>query len=377
MKKKILYLINEDWFFCSHFLDRAKAAHQSGYDVVVVTRVRAHQRDIIDSGLRLIPFQNDRRSVNPFSELRRLWRLISIYHQERPTLCHHIALKSVLLGTIAAKITNVTAIVNAPVGLGYVFSSNNKITYLLRPFVRFALKLFLNPNNSKVIFENFDDMEYFCKKNYVRRDRSILIRGAGIDLEKFRPVPEPFGKPVILLAARMLYDKGVREFVEAATLLRNQGIDACFKLVGGLDPDNRAAIPEAVLNDWVAQGLVEWLGHRTDIAQQLATCHIVCLPSYREGLPKFLLEAAASSRPIVTTDVPGCREVVLHGDNGLLVPPRDAIHLSKALKILIESEVLRAKMGERGRRRSESEFSNNKVITETLCVYQQSLEVIN
>lgn len=371
MNPTLLYLVTEDWFFCSHFIERAKAARAAGYDVVVVTRVAEHGDKIRAAGLRLVPFNHDRRGINPLAELARLWRLVAIYRRERPALAHHVALKPVLYGTLAAWLARVPAIVNAPVGMGYVFSSADRLARLLRPAVSTALRLLLNPRGSRVVFENGDDLRALCARGFVRARDAVLIRGAGIDLDEFRPQPEPAGEPVVLLTARMLRDKGVAEFAEAARILRDAGVAARFRLVGAQDWANRAAIPEAVLRGWVEEGLVEWLGHRSDIARQIADSHVMCLPSYREGLPKSLLEAAAAGRPIVTCDVPGCREIVRDGDNGLLVPPRDAVALAAALKTLIESPELRARLGARGRRRAEEEFSNGRVVGETLELYRQ------
>lgn len=372
---KLLISVTEDWFFCSHFIERAKAARAAGYDVAVLTRIADHGAVIQAAGLRVIELDHDRRGVNPLAELARLWRLVKIYRRERPDLVHHVALKPILYGTVAALLARVPAIVNAPVGMGYVFSSGDRLARTLRLGVSGALRVLLNPRRSRVIFENADDLRDLCAQGFVDRQDAVLIRGAGIDLEEFHPQPEPAGDPVVVLVARMLRDKGVAEFVEAARLLRASGIAARFRLVGAQDWGNRAAIPEAVLRAWVDEGAVEWLGQRQDIADQLAASHVVCLPSYREGLPKALLEAAAAGRPIVTCDVPGCREIVQDGHNGLLVPPRDSVALAAALKTLIDSPDLRKRMGAQGRERAEREFSNEQVIGETLEVYRQLLRV--
>jgi glycosyltransferase involved in cell wall biosynthesis len=371
MKPKLMYVISEDWFFCSHFLERALAARDAGYDVVVMARERAHGQKIRAAGFRLLPVNFDRRSINPVKELVLLLRIYFAYRRERPDVLHHIASKPVLYGSLAAIFfRRKPAIVNAPVGMGYVFSSGQRLARLLRPFLRLGYRLLLNPRRSRVIFENPDDAAYFVKSGVVRATDAVVIRGAGIDLRKFQPVNPPAGPPVVGLVARMLRDKGVCEFVEAAHRLHEAGVAARFVLVGDPDPENPASIPLEQLRSWHGQKGVEWWGWREDMVSTWHQVHIACLPSfYREGLPKALLEAAACGLPIVTTDAIGCREVVRDGDNGLLVPMRDTQALADALRILISDADLRTRMGKQSRARAEREFSSEQVISETLAVY--------
>jgi glycosyltransferase involved in cell wall biosynthesis len=262
------------------------------------------------------------------------------------------------------------AIVNAPVGMGYVFSSGQLMARLLRPGFRLAYRLLLNPRRSRVIFENPDDAAWFTNNGVVRPGDAAVIRGAGIDIGRFQPVPAPAGPPVVALAARMLRDKGVCEFVEAAHRLHDAGVAARFVLVGDPDPKNPASIPAEQLRAWSGQKGVEWWGWQDDMAAVWRQVHIACLPSWREGLPKTLLEAAACGLPIVTTDAVGCREVVRNGDNGLLVPVGDAPALAKALHVLISDADLRDRMGAQSRAMAEREFSSDRVIRETLKVYR-------
>jgi len=367
---KLLYLLSEDWFFCSHFIERAAAARAAGWDVVVMTHLGAHAEAIKARGLRVIPWMIDRRSANPLREAAVIYQVYKAYQAERPDVVHHVALKPVLYGSIAARLLSIHRVVNAPVGMGYVFISTSLKARFLRLFVAAGLRLLLNPHGSKVIFENSDDRDALIRDHFVRREDAMLIRGAGIDIDAFSPVSEPPGIPVVLLTARMLWDKGVGEFVEAARLLRKKGVSARFLLVGAPDPLNRAAIPEAVLRGWQAEGIVEWMGFRSDIAALLQASHIVCLPSYREGLPKSLLEALACGKPIVTTDVPGCREVVIDGVNGWRVPARDAAALAEAIGRLLGSAEQRHTMGAAGRRLAETEFAQTRIIAETMQVYK-------
>lgn len=369
MNKKILYLITEDWFFCSHFIERAVAARESGYDVVVVTREGAHGKQIRDAGLRLVPIEIQRRGVNPFKELGTLLRVLCIYRTERPDIAHHIALKPIFYGSFVSRLMHLKNIVNAPVGMGFIFSSGSVLARILRPFVNCAMRFLLNPLGSRVVFENQDDLANAVSTGRVRKVDAVLIRGAGIDLNAFPMRAEPEGKVTVVLTARMLWDKGIGEYVAAARLLLQRQIQARFLLVGAPDAGNPAAISLSQLEEWKSEGVVDWLGHRQDIPAILATSHIVCLPSYREGLPKSLLEALAAGKPVVTTNVPGCREVVEHEENGLLVPPKEVLPLADALALLIADAELRQKLGAKGRLRAEQEFSSGKVIDATLDLY--------
>jgi glycosyltransferase involved in cell wall biosynthesis len=370
-RPKLLYLITEDWFFCSHFIERALAAKTAGYDVVLVAREQKHGELIRASGLRLIPLKMQRGSINPFNELKTLLSICKIYLSERPDIVHHVALKPILYGSLVARIAGIKRIVNAPVGMGYIFTSKDFLASLLRPIVSTAMRVLLNPQGSKVVFENGDDLSNFVSDKVVKKSDAVLIRGAGVNVDQYKPQQEePSGVPSIVLVARMLWDKGIAEFVEAACILQSQSIKARFILVGAPDTHNRAAISLQQLNTWQQEGLVEWLGHQEDIPAILAACHIVCLPSYREGLPKSLLEALAAGKPVVTTDVPGCREVVKNQDNGFLVPARDSRALAQALAKLVNNSALRAQFGLRGRLRAESEFSSAIVIDSTLALYK-------
>src|SRR5258707_5807524 len=371
MKPKLMYVISEDWFFYSHFFERALAARDAGYDVVVMTRERAHGQKIRAAGIRVLAVNFSRRSINPVNEFLSLLRIYLAYRRERPDVLHHVAAKAVFYGSLAALLSRrKLAIVNAPVGMGYVFSSRERLARLLRPCLRLGYQLLLNPPRSRVIFENADDAAYFVKNGVVRATDAVVIRGAGIDVRKFQPVNSSGGPPVVALVARMLRDKRVREFVEAAHRLHDAGVVARFVLVGYPDPENPASIPLEQLRSWHGQKGVEWWGWEEDMVWTWHQVHIACLPSYREGLPKALLEAAACGLPIVATDAVGCREVVRDGDNGLLVPIGDVQALAGALRTLIFDASLRRRMGEGSRVRAECEFSSERVIGETLAVYR-------
>lgn len=368
-KPKLVMLLTEDWFFCSHFLDRALAASRGGYEVTVLAHENGKAAQIRAAGIHFVPIPFQRRGLNPVSEFRTWRAILHAYRGLQPTLVHQVALKPLLYGSLAARLTGIRAVVNAPVGMGFVFTSNSLKSRLLRPIVWLALRLLMNPRGSKVVFENDDDLKKFVKGGAVRTEDAVLIRGAGVNVAVYAPASEPPGPPVVTLVARMLWDKGIGDFVAAARRLRADGVSAIFRLVGAPDLQNPATISETQLRAWHEEGIVEWLGQRDDVPAVLAQSHIACLPSYREGLPKSLLEAMAAGLPIVSTDVPGCREVVKHGESGLLVPPRDSASLASALRRLIEDRALRRRFGIAGRNRAEREFASSIVIAQTLAVY--------
>jgi glycosyltransferase involved in cell wall biosynthesis len=301
-------------------------------------------------------------------EVLALWRL---YRRERPDLVHHVALKPVIFGAMAAWLARVPGQVNAVAGMGWLFTTTSGIVRLVRPVIRWMLGRLLNRPHSLTIVQNPED-RILLERAGVSAKRLRLIRGAGVDVQIFFPVAPPPEPVRIVLVARMLWDKGVGEFVEAARILSESGANARFVLVGDPDPANPASVPESTLLSWNGQNGVEWWGRREDMPSVLQSAHIACLPSYREGLPKTLLEAAATGLPIVTTDAPGCREVVRDGINGFLVPVRDSVALAAALKRLIDDAVLRRSMGEQSRLRAETEFGLETVIAQTLETYREA-----
>lgn len=371
--RRILYVVNEDWAFCSHFLERAAAAKQSGYIVGVATHCTTHKAWIKSRGIEVFPTNMTRRGFNPIRELTTIFMLARIYRKFRPHLIHHVALKPIVLGSIAALSIRNAKILNAPIGMGYIFSSDDTKAHLLRPFLRFALRHLLNFRGSQVIIENHDDYDHLIEENYVDSSDIMLIRGAGVDLNIYKQAPEPVRGMTITLIARMLKDKGIEEFVGAATILKDRYPTAIFLLVGDIDNGNPASLSVEQLEKWTQKGTVNWVGNQTNIPSILANSNIVCLPSYREGLPKTLIEAAAVGRAIVTTDVPGCKEVVEHGINGLLVPPRNITALANALEILINDPLMRETMGRESRKRAVAHFSSEIIIRETLNTYRSVL----
>lgn len=365
---KILFFVTEDWFVCSHWLPLIEGAKNAGFQVVVVTRTNKHAERILQHGVRLIPFEISRRGSNVFREFKTILRLMEIYRKERPDIVHHVAMKPMLYGSLVSHLLRVPHTVNWVAGMGWLFVSNNWRAKILQVVVQRVLGMLLR--GSLVIVENKDDQAIIASTG-VAVQHIHLVRGAGVNTLLYSPSPEPKGVPLVVLPARMLWDKGVGEFVEAATQLKNQGVNARFVLVGEPDMENPASVPEHQLLAWDKEGVVEWWGRREDMPQVLAQSHIVCLPSYREGLPKSLLEAASCGRPIVTTDVPGCREIVHDGDDGLLVEARNVSALADALAKLLANPEMRQRMGQRGRKRVLSEFSQESIVTQVLALYRE------
>ncbi len=368
---KLLFLITEDWYFWSHRLPIARAAKSAGFEVLIATRVHLHHERIIKEGIKVIPIQLQRKSRRLLKEIKDFIEIIKIYRRERPDIVHHVAIKPILYGSWAAVFTRVPAVVNAVAGLGFIFVSKGRQSSLIREIVKFAYRFAFLPDNTVAIFQNPDDLNLFVDANIVTKSKTMLIRGSGVDIARFQYLPERDGCPVVILASRMLWDKGVGEFIQAAKIVKKEYPNCRFVLVGDPDPENPMSIPEEVLQGWHKAEIVEWWGHRDDMPQIFANSNIVVLPSYREGLPKVLLEAASCGRAIVTADVPGCREIVRHMYNGVLVKPYDSELLADAITKLLANPDLRRKMGIRNRRIVENEFSDKFVAEQTLREYYQ------
>ncbi|MEK6785228.1 MAG: glycosyltransferase family 4 protein [Nitrospirota bacterium] len=365
---RLVYVVTEDWYFWSHRLDLARAAREAGYEVIVATRVTDHGERIRDEGFQLEPLEMVRRSRNPFREVMAIAELVRLYRRVRPDVVHHVAMKPILYGSLAAWCTRVPAVINAFAGLGYAFM--NERNGLVRWCVKTALRIVLRLGHSVVLVQNRDDQDRLVGEGVVPASRTRLIAGSGIDVALYSLQPQPSGISVVVLPARMLWDKGVGEFVEAARWLKQKGVHARFILVGRRDEHNPAAIPEIRLKEWVQEGVVEWWGHREDMLAVYAAAMLVVLPSYREGLPKVLLEAAACGKAIVATDVPGCREIVRDRFNGLLVASKDSAALAAAIEELLSNQALREVMGQRSRTRVLAEWSSPRITEQVLGLYR-------
>jgi glycosyltransferase involved in cell wall biosynthesis len=372
--RKLLFLVTEDWYFVSHRLELAVAARRAGYDVVVATRVDRHGDRIADAGLKLCPIAFNRAGLNPLEELRTLIDLVRVYRREAPDIVHHVALKPIIYGSLAARLLRIRGIVNALAGFGYVFSSPGLSAKILRAIVKPLLMFALGGNNSRLIVQNRDDCERIVREGWAGAGVVNLIRGAGIDLEAYRQTNAAAAPPLVILPARLLWEKGVGEFVEAARRLRARGIKARFALVGKPDPANPASVSAGQVDAWVREGVVEAWGWRDDMVDVFAQTQIVCLPSHHEGLPKSLLDAAASGCAMVATDIPGCREIVRPGVTGWLVPVQNAEVLAQALGEAIEQPALRERYGAASRALIASDFSVSRVAAETIALYRELMD---
>jgi glycosyltransferase involved in cell wall biosynthesis len=370
-RPRLLFVINDAPFFLSHRLPAAEAARAAGLDVHVATPPSPAVERIREFGFPHHPLRLTRSGTHPFRELASIIQLLRLYRRLRPDLVHHATIKPVLYGGFAARAAGVPAVVSTITGLGHLFTGRGLGTRLLGRVARLLYRRALGHPHSRVIFQNRDDLRTFVDGGLVRGEQVVLIRGSGVDLEAFGVVAEPKGDPLVILPSRMLWSKGVSEFVEAAGRLQREGVAARFALVGSTDPSNPAAIPEDRLREWDASGVVEWWGFRDDMTEVLASSHVVCMPSYGEGVPKSLIEAAACGRPIVTTDAPGCREIVLDGENGFLVRVGDARAVARAIRQLVDDPGLRGRMGRRGRELAEDGFGVEAVSGRTVDVYRE------
>lgn len=371
MSRTLMFVVNVDWFFLSHRLPIALEAQRQGYQVHIATGLTDKLDELQRHGLVVHPLALDRSSAglgNAWRTMVELWR---VFRAVRPDVVHLVTIKPVLLGGLVARLAGVPAVVAAVSGLGFVFMARGAKAAVRRWLVGGLYRVALGHRNLKVIFQNADDLRSLAKVAHLPAAKVAMIRGSGVDLARYAHVPLPGGVPVVVLAARLLADKGVLEFVQAARLLKQRGCNARFVLVGTVDSANPTSFTDAEVSAWVHDGVVEWWGHRADMPQVLAAAHLVVLPSYREGLPKVLIEAAACGRAVVTTDVPGCRDAIDPGVTGILVPVRDAVALADAMDALVNDPVRCQVMGDAGRALAETAFDIRQVVAAHLHIYQE------
>jgi len=365
---KLLYLVTDDWYFLSHRLDLARAVRDAGCEVVVCTRANEHREELLAEGFQHRPIRFRRTIPGQVRNLGLLSSLTRLYRAERPDLVHHVAFLPIVFGTLAARRAGVPAVVNAVTGLGHAFTDGSRTP--LRWAVERAYRYVLGQRNSLTLFQNADDQAHLASSSLQHRK----IPGSGVDVELFRPCEEPGGTPVVLHASRMLWSKGVQESVDASRILRQRGIDHRLVLAGRTHADNPQSIPEATLRAWTESGELEWVGHVADVPELLSSCTVFSFPTrYREGVPKVLLEAAASGRALVTTDMPGCRDVVEHDVSGLLVPVRDPRRLADGIESLLRDGERRRRLGRKARAVAVQRFSKELVLEATLESYEQVL----
>lgn len=371
---RLLYVVNIPRFFVSHRLPLALSARELGFEVHIATAVsdRNSVRIIESKGFPLHAIPLSQHGINPIAELKTIIALARLYRQLDPDLLHHISIKPVVYGGIAARLSGKRKIVQAMSGLGYVFVSGDLKANLIRMFCTPLFRAANASAGTRMIFQNPDDLKTFVRRRLIDGDKAVLIRGSGVDETRFVPCPEPAGElPVVLFAGRLLWQKGLGDFIELARRLRGMAV---FRVAGYEEETSPLNVSSSQLRAWADEGLIEWIGKRDDMPQVYAESNVVCLPStYGEGVPKALVEAAACARACVTTDTPGCREIVRHNVNGLLAPPSDVDALTLAVQSLIDSPARRAEMGAKGRQIVLDEFTLNRVIAETLALYQSVL----
>jgi len=370
--KRVLLIANWDWVLYNFRLPLARALEEAGLDVILVCPPGEYFERIKEAGFQLVAWELERRSTSPFKEWSAMRHLVRLYRELKPDAVHHFTIKPIVYGSVAARLAGIPRVLNNFTGLGFLFTDTLKAR-LLRSLVAPVVRLAARGDRYVTLFQNEHDRDQLISHHVVQAERVFVIPGTGVDLEKFAVQRNRKARqaPVVLMAARLLLDKGVREFVEAASQMRQAGVAATFQLAGQIDEGNPAHVPPRVLEQWVAQGVVEFLGHRADMPELLRQADIAVLPSYHEGVPLFLLEAAASGLPIVATDIAGCRMVVQEGENGLLVPVGDAEALATALKRLIENPKLRVRMGDNSRMVAASKFSIDSILEQYLEVYRK------
>lgn len=371
----LLFVVNAPEFFLSHRLPIAIAAREAGLEVHVATGPGSDCTRIAALGFVQHTLPLSRSGRNPLAELFCFWRLLALMRRLRPEIVHLVTIKPILYGGIAARLARVPAVVTAISGLGTVFISNDKggagwISRGIAPLYRLAL----GHTNLRAVFQNPDDRAVLMDLGAVRKEQTVLIRGSGVNLAEYRISPEPQGVPTVSLAARLLKDKGILEFVEAVRILKLRDVAARFWLIGSPDPGNPSSVSEQEVKHWSEAGLIEVFGYRDDIPTVFGQSNLVVLPSYREGLPKVLIEAAACGRAVITTDVPGCRDAIEPGKTGLLVEARNPEALADAIETLLADPVRRQRMGEAGRALAERAFAIENVVDAHLKLYRELID---
>lgn len=376
---RLLFVVTEDWAFLRHRLPMARAAQDMGLEVAVAVQAGRHAEAIRALGFTLFDAPVRRAGISPFGDLAYLARLICAVRRFRPDIIHNVAAKPVLYGTLAARLAHRSAsVINAFTGMGILFTGDgggrrSLKSRLVGGLLLTALRALCRGRKVHMLVQNADDRDFLAREAIGAATRTTLIPGSGVDADTFRPLPEPAQGPVTAtLVSRLLWTKGVGDFIAAARLLKDRR-DIRLVLVGSPDTGNPTSVSETELRMWVAEGLIEWWGERTDIAGVWAQSHIAVLPSWREGLPKSLLEAAACGRPLVATDVPGCRELVRTGHNGMLVPRGAAAALAQAIATLADDADKRGAYGAAARRDIEERFSADRVAEQTAALYRDVL----
>lgn len=372
---KIAIFVNVDYYFLSHRLALARGLRDAGYDIVVIAAETGRGDEIRAAGFRFVPIPLSRSGQSPAGELRTLAAVTAAYRRERPDVVQHASIKPLMYGSWIARVLGIS-VVNIVTGLGYAMIDRPSATVrqrVLRAGVKAGYRLAFHGRDVHNVFQNPSQRDHFVEQGLCDRDSATLVRGSGVDLARFPERPLPSGAPVVMCPARLLWDKGIAEFVEAARLVRATGSDARFVIIGGEDAGNPSTIPRAQVDAWVAEGAIEWWGHQTDMPAALAQSSVVVLPSYAEGMPLALAEGAATGRAVITTDIPGCREVVVAGATGWLVPVRNGRALATAVLDALSDPERLARWGHASRQHVEAVLAFGHVIRDMLALYRRIL----
>lgn len=371
---KAVLFANTDWYLYNFRRTLALSLLRAGYEVLLISPEGPYGPRLRELGLRWEPVPMQRRSLNVVREFAFLMHLQCLLRREQPTVVHGFTIKCAVYGSLAAKMAGIPARINAVAGMGYVFTSEQWKARVLRPVVRALLRLALGGEQARLILQNSDDVKLFRQAGLVEPSHIRLIRGSGVNCARFAtvaPRKNAEAAPRVLLASRVLWDKGVGEYIAALRQLRRKGYTVQALLAGTPDPGNPAAVPEQTIREWVDEGIVAWLGHVDDMVALLGSVDIAVLPSYREGLPRSLVEAAACGLPLITTDVPGCREVVSDGVDGLLVPVRNSEAIAQAIRQFLDDPAFARRLGAAARTKARTYFDERIVIERTLGVYAE------
>lgn len=375
--KRVVLVANTSWYFYNFRLGFIECLRDRGYEVNLVAPEDEFSERLRAKGFTLIPLKLNRRSMNPLQEFLSLSRLFVLYLKLRPDFVHHYTVKCVLYGTIAAGLAGVPRVMNSVTGLGHLFLSEAFPIRMIRAALLLVYRVFSLRRGVHFLFQNADDLSLFRSMGILREGAYSLIRGSGVDTVRFAPAEIPAGgKPVLLFASRLLREKGLYELIEALRSLRSSGMSFEFRCAGAADSGNPSAIPEADLTAWRKEGIVTYLGHVDRMEEEIRAADVVLLPSWREGVPKILLEAASAGKAILASDVPGCREVVEHGRDGWLVAPRSAAAIEAGLRALLSDPELRKRLGTAAREKATREFDQSLIHEKTIRIYEELFESI-
>ena len=372
MKKKLLYIVNVDWFFFSHRLPIALEAQRKGFEVHIATSFTKYGINLKNYNFHLHSLRLERGKTNFFQTIVSVLQIFKIIKKVCPDILHLITIKPILYGGLIARLLKIPFVIVSISGLGFVFLEKNFFGILRKFFVKILYRYILNHKNIFVIFQNKYDRNYICKISNLNKKQTTLINGSGISLTdfKFKKYYKMNKIPIVFMASRLLMDKGLSDFVESAKILKKK-IKVKFVLAGLIDRDNPSSVSESLLNSWVNKKYIHYVGFKKNIKNFLYSCSIAVLPSYREGFPKFLIEASSAGRAIVTTNVPGCRDAIIKNKTGILVPPRKPKKLAQAIKFLLNNIKIMKKMGQEGRKHAEKSFDIKQVVSQHITIYNK------